>query len=111
MRRRRARGAGLTASDARPTRVIPAMTIDPALVEAAELLASQGRRRDAIALVERALRERRDADTMVLLASLLLGAGSVREQNLAFAHLRRLQWLAPPPSVRVGGRRGAGSRS
>jgi hypothetical protein len=67
--------------------------IDVALTEAAELLAAQGRRREAIALVEHALRERRDANTTLLLASLLLGASSIAEQNLGFAHLRRLQWI------------------
>ena len=78
-------------------------TMDPALTEAAELLASQGKRREAIALVEQALRERRDTDTTLLLITLLLCSNSRADQNLGFAYLRRLQWTA--------GARASGSRS
>ena len=65
---------------------------DPALREAAESLAAQGRRREAIALVELVFRERRDADTALLLTLLLLGSGSADDARLGHAYLRRLQW-------------------
>ena len=70
----------------------PSDARDPALREAAESLAAHGRRRDAILLVEHVFRERRDADTALLLTLLLLGSGSADDSRLAHAYLRRLQW-------------------
>ena len=75
-----------------PTTTRPPRSADPSLKEAAELLASLGRRREAIALVESVFRERRDADTALLLTLLLLGSGSDDDSRLAHAYLRRLQW-------------------
>ena len=70
----------------------PSIARDLALKEAAESLAAHGRRREAIVLVERVFRERRDADTALLLTLLLLGSGSADDSRLAHAYLRRLQW-------------------
>ena len=70
----------------------PSDARDPALKEAAESLAAHGRRREAILLVEHAFRERRDADTALLLTLLLLGSGRADDFQLAHVYLRKLQW-------------------
>jgi hypothetical protein len=73
----------------------------PSLDQAAELLASQGRTRDAIALVEQALFVHpRDPDALLLLTLLLLGTGSDRDRHFGMGYLRRVQWRAPKkPSI------------
>lgn len=75
-----------------PTTLRPASLSDPELKEAAEFLAAHGRRREAIALVEGVFRERRDADTALLLTLLLLGSPNEEDWRLGQAYLRRLQW-------------------
>ncbi|MBX3186258.1 MAG: hypothetical protein KF819_04550 [Labilithrix sp.] len=73
----------------------PPPRCESALARAALLLTAHGRGRDAITLVERALRARSDPETVMLLALLLLGTGDRRDWRRAHVHLRRLQWRAP----------------
>ncbi|MBX3221666.1 MAG: hypothetical protein KF795_14190 [Labilithrix sp.] len=64
---------------------------DEALARAAKLLAAQGRRREAIVLVERAIRDRTTADHVLLLALLLLDRDAPGDRRVANAYLQRLQ--------------------
>jgi hypothetical protein len=75
----------------------PSDARDPMLTEAAEFLTAHGRRREAITLVERVFRERRDQDTAFLLTLLLLGSDREDDSRLAQCYLRRLQWQPSPP--------------
>lgn len=70
-----------------------------ALHEAAELLVSQGRGRQAIALVELALSQGGETGTVLLLALLLLATGRPSDSRRARAHLRTLAWR---PQARGG---------
>jgi hypothetical protein len=65
---------------------------DPALSHAVELLALQGRERDAILLVERALREHASDDVILLFTLLLLNTGRRSDRRLGRAYLQRMQW-------------------
>jgi hypothetical protein len=73
------------------------MVEDRSLASAAELLTAHGRRHDAILLVAIALRERRDADTALLLVLLLHSSGTARDRAAARHYLRRVQWQSFAP--------------
>ena len=74
---------------------------DPSLDRAAELLAANGRQRDAILLVERAIREESSDGNVLLLAALLFGTRSSSDRRLAANHLQRLQIRAAEIARRV----------